>query len=185
MGNHNPYAPMKASLKAPAAGILQDGVWRDGDQVVVTHGASFPKRCVKCNAPAEAPSKVRRVYWHHPAIYLLFLAYAILYIIVAMILRKSMEIDPCLCEEHASKRRQWIWFGWIGSIFGLIGIPVIAAGAGLDMGPALLLAFVCFIGCAAAGSMNARILYAKRIDSEYARLKGADRRFLAGLPKFL
>jgi hypothetical protein len=185
MDSRNPYAPMKASLGATGPKSMSAGVWRDHDHVVVAHGASFPKRCVKCNVSVAEPSKVRRVYWHHPAIYLLFLAYAIVYIVVAIAMRKSMEIDPCLCEEHASKRRQWIWFGWIGSIFALTGVPVLAARTGLDFGAALLLAVVCFIGCAAAGSINARILSPTRIDHQYARLTGADRRFLAGLPKFL
>ncbi len=186
MGRSNPYAPSKASLKA--AEISHGGVWRDGEHVLVAHGASLPQRCVKCNAPVDEPGRIRRVYWHHPSIYLLLLVYVIVYVIVAAIMRKTAEIDPGLCEEHARKRRQWIWIGWLGALFGLIGVPVLGAMMGAEgsgMGAAILAGLCCFLLFAIAGSTNARILYPKRIDANYARLKGADRRFLDGLPKFL
>jgi hypothetical protein len=182
MGRSNPYAPSKASLKA--AVISHGGVWRDGNHVLVAHGASFPQRCVKCNADVDGQSKVRRVHWHHPSIYLLLLVYVIVYVIVAAIMRKTAEIDPCLCEEHASKRRQWIWIGWLGALFGLFGVPVLGAMAGAEMAPIILLAVCWFLLFGIAGSINARILYPKRIDANYTRLKGADPRFLAGLPEF-
>ena len=184
MSARNPYAPSKASLKASPMPAQEGGVWNDDGDVLVAHGAAFPPRCVKCNAPAERPGKVRKVYWHHWTIYLLFLIYAIVYIVVALAVRKSMVIDPWLCEEHLRTRRKWIAIGWIGALSGLFVVPFLAALIGLGTGEMILLATTCFVGFTIAGVVNSRILVPKRIDNFYARLKGADRRFLNGLPKF-
>jgi hypothetical protein len=185
MGRSNPYAPTKASLAAAEVKHQTGGVWRDGKHVLVAHGASFPQRCVKCNAEVGGQSKVRKVHWHHPSIYLLLLVYVIVYVVVAAIMRKTAQIDPCLCDEHARKRRRWIWTGWLGALFGLIGVPVLGAMMEAEMIGAIVIGICCFLLFAIAGSTNARILYPSRIDANYARLKGADPRFLAGLPKFL
>ena len=172
MSGHNPYAPTQASLKSaenvPAAG----GLWRDDNRLIVAHGATFPHRCVKCNEPSEPPNKVHKVYWHHPAIYILVFGYVILYIIVALIARRSAEINPGLCEEHQERRRLWIAIGWFGSIGGAIAMA------------AVLAIIVCFT-FAILGIVKSRVLYPRRIDDRYARLMGADERFLASLPQFM
>jgi hypothetical protein len=94
MAGHNPYAPTQASLKSADTPAGTGGLWRDDDRLIVAHGATFPQRCVKCNEPSEQPHKMRKVYWHHPAVYLLLLGYAILYIIVALIVRRTAEVNP-------------------------------------------------------------------------------------------
>ena len=184
MTGHNPYAPTQASLKSaenvPAAG----GLWRDDKQLIVAHGATFPHRCVKCNEPSEPPHKVRKVYWHHPAVYVLLLGYAILYIIVALIVRRSAEINPGLCAEHREKRTLWIAIGWLGSIGGAIAAIVLSRLLNFDAGLGPALAIVVFVLFAILGIVKARVLYPKRIDDRYARLLGADERFLASLPNF-
>ena len=101
MAGHNPYAPTQASLKSADTPAGTGGLWREGNCLVVARGAAFPRRCVKCNEPSEEPHKLRKVYWHHPAVYLLLLGYAILYIIVALIVRRTMEVNPGLNVEIA------------------------------------------------------------------------------------
>ena len=184
MSARNPYAPSKASLEASPVSAQEGGVWDDDGDVVVAHGAAFPPRCVKCNAPADQPGKVRKVYWHHWTIYLLFLIYAIVYIAVALAVRKTMLIDPRLCEEHLHARRKWIAIGWIGALSGLFVVPFLAPLLGVDTGGTILLATACFFGFTIAGAVKSRILVPKRIDNVYARLKGADPRFVDDLPKF-
>jgi len=184
MTGHNPYAPSRASLKLGENPAGDAGIWRDGDQLIVAHGAAFPHRCVKCNQPSVEPHKVRKVYWHSPWLYLLFLLYAFIYIIVALLVRKKADIDPGLCEEHVRKRRVWIAIGWIGSIGSVfVWVPL---GTALGLGPpeSMMLAFLCFLGFIIAGMANSRILYPRKIDDRHARLKGADESFLRSLPKF-
>jgi MFS family permease len=186
MTANNPYAPSRASLKSGRAPGMNDGeIWRDDDRVIVAHGVLFPHRCVKCNEPAEEPQKIRKVYWHHPTLYLLFFFWAIVYFIVALIVRKSAEIDPGLCTEHRKKRQRWIAIGWIGSLSGLLLLPVIATTLQLDSGWWMVLGAVCFFGFAIVGIVKSRILYPKRIDDRFVRLSGAGDDFLDSLPDFV
>jgi len=185
MAEHNPYAPTAASLRTSGPGLGGPGLWRDDDRIIAAHGCRFPDRCVKCNAPTEPPNKVRKVYWHHPAIYVLFFLYAIVYVIVALIVRKTAKIDPGLCAEHRRKRRNWIIAGWLGSIGGFIGVFMV--GAVLEAPPAVvsLLALLCMLSFAILGIVKSRVLYPARIDDRYAKLKGADPRFLESLPDYV
>lgn len=185
MSGHNPYAPSKASLKLGSGPVSGDGIWRDDDRVIVAHGAAFPHRCVKCNEPSVEPHKMRKVYWHHPGLYLLFLLYVFIYIVVALIVRKKAEIDPGLCAEHLRKRRTWIAIGWFGSIGSIFVWPAIGAALELEPPVSMGLAFLTFLTIIVVSMVKSRILYPKRIDDRFARLRGADERFLASLPEFL
>jgi hypothetical protein len=185
MSGHNPYAPTQASLQSAESVPAAGGLWRDDNRLIVAHGATFPHRCVKCNEPSEAPQKPRKVYWHHPAIYILVFGYAILYIIVALIVRRSAEINPGLCAEHRERRALWIAIGWLGSFGGAIAAIVLAQLLNLDGGLGAALAILVFFFFAILGIVKARVLYPKRIDDRYARLMGADERFLASLPQFM
>jgi len=121
--NFNPYAPPSTSLEAAPLG----GVWRDNDVVVLTPQAALPCRCVKCNEPVDEPTKERKIYWHHPAIYILVLINIFIYAIVALIVRKTATINPGLCKAHRSKRNIAIAGGWAGSIIGIVlGIACLA-----------------------------------------------------------
>lgn len=184
MPAHNPYAPSKASLTSNEPATASGGLWCDDADLIVASGARFPHRCVKCNEPSEQPQKLRKIYWHHPAVYLLLLGYAILYIIVAVIVRRKAEIDPGLCAEHLEKRRLWIGIGCVGALSAWIPLVILANKLDVDPGITMLLALACLIGFAVAGIVKSRILYANRIDDHKARLKGADERFLASLPKY-
>jgi hypothetical protein len=85
MGEFNPYAPSKASMAARATASAVDSearVWREGKTVVALQDASLPRRCVKCNEPADQPTKVRSLYWVHPALYLLLFGGALILLIV-------------------------------------------------------------------------------------------------------
>ncbi len=185
MAAHNPYAPSKASLQAGEPTSPGAGLWRSDDELIVAHGAVFPHRCVKCNESTAPPHKTRKVYWHHPAVYVLLLVYVIVYIIVAVIVRKTAQIDPGLCDEHRQKRMLWIAIGWIGCLFGWIPLAILGRWLGLDPGMVALVSIVFFFACAITAIVKSRILYPKRIDERYARLKGADQRFLASLPSYI
>lgn len=63
-------------------------MWREGDVLVCTPGANLPPRCIKCNAPADMPSRRYIFHWHHPVIYLALLMGVLPYVILAIVLRK-------------------------------------------------------------------------------------------------
>jgi hypothetical protein len=187
MTKHNPYAPSVASLKRGSAAPDVTGevrVWRDGKDLIMLHDASLAARCVKCNEPAQDPTKVRTLYWHHPAIYLVILANLIVYVIVAMIVRKKADVDPGLCVRHKKKRTLAITFGWFGVLVG-IG-SVFAAAASEEPSPGLLLLGVLlfFVSILVGGRM-ARIVYAKKIETQLVRLRGCGEEYLASHPEYL
>src|SRR5579872_5285818 len=106
MDQHNPYAPSRASLAGAAVAATDaGGTWRDGAVLVLSREASLPPRCVRCNEPADEPTKSRKVYWHSPWLYLLILFNLIIYAIVAAIVRKKAVVAPGLCSAHKKRRR--------------------------------------------------------------------------------
>jgi hypothetical protein len=80
----------------PSVGMPGSGVWRDQSKMVVSKGALLADRCVKCNAPATGPRLKKKLSWHHPAIFILIFVALLIYLIVAMILRKTavLELGP-------------------------------------------------------------------------------------------
>ena len=180
MESFNPYQPPTAAIipPLPAAPEATADVWRDGKELVVRYRSQMPARCVKCNAPAVQPMKKRRFTWHHPGYYLLILVGLLLYVIVALIARKSVYLSPGLCQTHALRRQRIIWAAWIAAIGGLV---LMFSGGSLGAG-AVLLGLVFVLGSLIASTTGARILTASRIDESYARFRGCGNEFLATLP---
>jgi hypothetical protein len=177
---HNPYAPPQARITARAS-ALDDGsqVWREGDLVVLTPSGDLPPRCVKCNADAEHPVKERTVYWHTPWLYVLILVSILIYLIVALIARKSARVSPGLCGEHRKQRNNVI----VGSLLAaLIGIGLLVFGISNSNGGVGLLGGFTILGAIIFGMIKGRLVYATRIDTNRISLKGCGEAFLASLP---
>jgi hypothetical protein len=125
MDDRNRYAPSRATLDTPGQG--PDGttpvaVWRDGPTLVMQPGAVLPDRCVKCNELAAPPTRTRKLYWHHWSIYLIILLNVVIYVIVAMIVRKRATVAPGLCARHKRRRALFIAAGWIAIAAGLVAM---------------------------------------------------------------
>lgn len=173
----NPYAPPSAQVEHPFEG----GIWRDGKKLVVAKGTPLPCRCVKCNAPVEKEGKTRKIYWHHPALYVLVLFWLILYLIVALIVRKQADINPSLCEVHRQKRNLGLWIGWGGSVVALVGTMF----AAFDQ--SCVIAFVglgLFLAAIIAGMIMSKIVYPEYIDDRIVRLRGCGSAFLDSFPPY-
>ena len=137
--SHNPYAPSRASLGARSAVAevsSEVSVWRDGKVVVTLPDASLPPRCVKCNAPADQPTKERTLYWVHPAVYLLIFGGGLILLIVYMVVRKKADVNPGLCDAHKKRRLGALAYGWLG-FFG--GFLLACIGGAADSGGSVLL----------------------------------------------
>lgn len=154
-------------------------VARNGRQLVMSRDAQLPDRCIKCNT-AEGVTRLRRnLYWHHPAIYLCVLFNVLVYIIVAMCVRKSATIEVGLCPVHRKRRHLAIAAGW-GSLL-LFVLTVVAAANGAT--PWLMLAGGVFLLAGGiAGAVIASTVTPVKIDAEFIRLKGVNAKFLAELP---
>jgi DNA-directed RNA polymerase subunit M/transcription elongation factor TFIIS len=163
------------------------GLWRQGNQLVMTKDAQLPYVCIKTNRPADAWMR-RNLYWHRPWIYLLILLSVWMYIIVALIVRQSAKIQVPLCRERIARRRWTIAAAWLAVVGGIV-MMIIGFASGnnrpSDGLVALILigVFVSLAG-AIAGAVLARIVVPARITKEYVWLKGAHPDYLASLPPF-
>ena len=182
MDNHNPYAPSRASLAGAAVTPTESGgTWRDGAVLVLSREASLPARCVKCNEPAEEPTKTRRVYWHSPWIYGLIVVNFLIYAVVALIVRKKAVVAPGLCSAHKRRRRIGIGIAWTLLIAGL---ALLFMGIGSGKPGGTLAGILLILVAAVLSTIVTRILRPKRIDAQYVRLKGCGGTFLDSMPPF-
>ena len=172
----NPYAIPEARLDPNP--MTAHGCYRLGrDVLYVTRNSELPHRCVKCNAPAR-PAKLRAFYWHSPLFYLLILIGLLVYVIVALIARKKVEVSPALCEVHARKRTNDMWLAL--GVF-LAGIAGTFVAAEFDSGWAAFFMFFGGLVACIVLAYRARIMYPVKIDDRGAHFKGCGPAFLASL----
>lgn len=154
-------------------------VYADGDEVVLRAGSDLPERCVVCDTRDRVRMSRKRVVWHHPAWYLLILLNLILYVIVALVIRRSARIQVGICEEHRKRRLSRILAGC-----GVVVLGVLTSMSQFDQGGLMLGLAIGFTLLAAIVTLFlGRTVFATRIDREWVRLKGAGGAFLDGLPR--
>lgn len=154
---------------------------RYGDYALMPrYEASMPHRCIRCNGPASGERLHKNVYWHHPAWYLLLLGRMggmILYVIIALIVRKKASIEYSLCENHYRRRKLGMALG-IGCLLGMF----VLAGAGIGLELPLLVAMSPLFGLVAiAGPFIMRMVTVSKIDDSYAYYNVGES-FLQSLP---
>ena len=177
----NPFAAPAADAYTPTAGTSDStaGVWRDGNVLIMEKGARLPDYCVKTNAPATKRLN-RRIQWHHPAVYAALLFNVLIFLIIALIVRKTAEVEFPVSQEVIDKRKRWMIVGWGGSL-GSIVVMIAGFAAGI---PAIgVIGMLGFLFCLFAGIIGVRILWPSKIDDQYVYLKGADEGFLARFPQ--
>ena len=164
------------------------GIWRDGKKLVMTKSAELPNVCVKTNRPADGWLR-RKMYWHHPALYILA-ASPIIYIIVAMIVQQKADIRVGLSAERIRRRRWVMAVSWLVALAGIglsiAGIRLADAGPRPDnVAPFLMLGGVLVaIIAAIVGVTLARIVRPERITKDYVWMSGVHPEYLASFPDF-
>jgi uncharacterized membrane protein len=138
----------------------------------------LPYRCVKCNEPTEKRLK-RKVTWHHPALYLIILVALLIYLIVALIVRKSATVEIGLCEEHQKKRRRNILITW-GLVLLSVGSFVMAVM--LEDINYFLVGFVLLIAAIIYSIVAVRLIAPSKIDDKFVWLRGINKDYLDELP---
>lgn len=134
----NPYQP-------PTTNIIQTHpngeYWAEGKFLVMPYTKEqriLPHRCIYCNKPIEELKK-RIFYWHHPLFLLLILLNLLIYLIVALFIRKKVTLHIGICNEHKRKRLLKslatlavifinIFLMFTFSNYMLIGFPVLLIG---------------------------------------------------------
>ena len=154
-------------------------LWRQGQTLVMGQDAELPDRCVKCNAPANGGKLRRNLYWHHPALYLLIFLNLLIYLIVALIVRKRAKISVGTCEKHRSSRARAIAAAWIMVV---VGIGMTVAGFSAPIGWLAFVGILVILAGAIYGAVRSRIVTARRIDKEHVWLNGVCGPYLEDLP---
>ncbi|WP_408951296.1 hypothetical protein [Lysobacter sp. Hz 25] len=175
----NPYEAPQSAFGVTDQDDLT-GPWRDGTDLVVRPDARLPPRCIKCNAPASA-IKRRRYYWHSGAYYLLILLSVLVYVIVAMLVRKNTHLSSGLCERHG-RRRVLGMSAAIVLFLASFSAFVVALAEGSK--PELFLFAILALPVSIAAGLSARLVYPRRIGERYARFRGCGPAFLETLPRF-
>jgi hypothetical protein len=173
----------KLEQGAPVGGGV--GLWRRKKELVVLQDAPFPSRCVKCNDPVDERRLKRQLYWHHPALYLLiFFPGLLIYLIIAICVRKRANLFVGLCDRHRARRNWSMAISWL-VILGSIGCFFLAAQFNGDAAALLIIGGIFGILIAAVvGVFMSRVVYAKRIDGTHAYVGGASPAFLETLPEW-
>jgi hypothetical protein len=134
---------------------------------------------VKCNAEVQGSLKKQKFYWHHPAWFALVLVNVIIYIVVAMIVRRSAEVSYGLCATHKRQRRRGV-FIVVGGMFLSFGLIVV--GIASDLAALIPIAILGFLVSIVIGIVRGRTLLPVRIDKSGAQFKGCGEAYLASLP---
>jgi hypothetical protein len=185
--SQNPYAAPVASSQAPLATQTASGLYRRGSLLVVERGAPFPPTCIKTGV-ACTDFIARKHSWHHPAIAITILLSPIIYLFIALIVRKKSQFSVAVSPQAVAQRRIGIL---IGSVVLAIGIGLFAYGVvNSAPGPnnqwALLMpigALVFVVGVLFAGKFGA-YYGIKSIDDRFTTISGAHRDFLAQIPDY-
>jgi hypothetical protein len=154
---------------------------RRGKDLIVPRSASLPANCLKCGNPASIPWR-KKFYWHPQWLYLMILFPGIIiYAIVALIIRKQMELNLPLCDRHHADRKRYRRLGWLmlaGFLpLGLILGAYISEPLGWVTGVGMFLASMVFLVLS-----NLRIAPTK-IDDAGGVFRGACDTFLNALPE--
>lgn len=180
-GAPNPFATPKTESYAPNLDPGADqGVWRLDKTLVFRRGAALPNRCLKCNQPATTRLN-RTLQWHSPGWYLLLLFNLLIYLVAAMIVRKTAGVELPLCDAHNQRRKTGTIIMLVSVVIGVGGCT---AGMSADQPAAAVFSILALLVGVVVGVVQANLLTPTKIDESYVQAKGAAPEFLASLPPF-
>lgn len=116
---------MAASAPAPVGAIVRQGSKLIFSAPAPGQAVELPPVCIRCGASSNGKPLKKTFYWHNPAIYLVLLISPIIYVIVAVIVRKSMKVNVPLCLEHAKRRSIAVTLAWALPLIGLADVFVL------------------------------------------------------------
>ncbi len=162
-------------------------MWKDGKNLVIKKGAKLPMKCIKTNNEV-LPKDVKwlTIYWHPAALYLFIFLNPIIYILVALIIRKSYQGFFPVSEQIIAKRKKTMAImigGLISFLITFIGSIVLLEtneniGLLLFFGSFLILIVSVFSG------MNSPLVKVIRIGDEYVWFGNVHSDYLESLPEW-
>lgn len=160
-------------------------LWRDGKILIMHKKAKLPDRCIKTNGPADRWLR-RKLYWHHPLIFLTLLGGLLIYVILALVLRKSADIKVGLCHDAYRRRIYAIVLGWLLGLGMFVGSFAVLGlsrpgqvGAEIWLMP---LGLILTVVIAVISTRIASVVSPTKITDQYVWLKGVHPDYLAEFP---
>jgi hypothetical protein len=163
----------------------ESGIWRDGNQLVMTRDAELPYVCIKTNRPADVWLP-RTVSWYPKWTLVLLPLGLLVWLIVAGVLRRQATIRVGLCESRRVGRVWTIVLAWGGVVLSL-GLLILGAILEKRQPEAVWLipvGIVLFFGSAIVGATLPTIVSAAYLTEDHIWLKGVHPDYLARFPEF-
>lgn len=145
--------------------------------MAVPRGASLPANCVKCGAPAEHPWR-KKFYWHPSWVYIFLVVNLLIYVLIAILIRKKMELNVPLCEVHHGERKR---YKILAAVMLLGCVPVgLMIGSLLPNGqsPGWAVGTIMFFTGLFFLHRSSNYMYARKIDEHGGVFRGAKEPFL-------
>ncbi|HEY7405779.1 MAG TPA: hypothetical protein VIB39_19795 [Candidatus Angelobacter sp.] len=159
---------------------------RDGSHLFIAlppqgQVVNLPPVCVKCGQPATGKPVVKTYSWHHPGFYLLILIALLIYVIVALIVRKTVRVGVYLCPQHAQRRSLWLTLAWVLPLVGIVDGFVLPQ-VGVDTGWTVLLSIALVLSGLVIWAVAGYPIRARSIDAFRAEFSGFCESFLEQFP---
>ena len=189
MSSENPYASPNSDAppvmaQPEVAPTSSTGPWQRRGTVVAARGVPFPERCVKCNQPTGGRTLRRTLAWHPGWVFVLILAGLLVYVIVALILRKSMTVRVGICPAHL-KRHRILLGGGLLSIALSITVPIVLGNfTRIEPGLLVMLGIMATILTSIFTLLAVRFVSPSMIDDRFAWIKNTGREFRHSLPEW-
>jgi hypothetical protein len=140
-----------------------------GKTLIVPKNYAFPPVCLVTGRTDDLVEVRRKLSWHASGVYLLILINLLIYIIVAMVVRKTSEHTFYLSRQERDSRRKWTVVGWITV---LAGIGSLVVGAAMET-PAMIIACpILLIAGIVVFYTKVQLLRAERISETSASIRG-------------
>lgn len=182
MSTENPFAAPQSDLAPDPFVPPQGEVWRSGKELVFTHGAELPVRCIKCNATDDLTMTTRTVYYYPRWVFLLVLVNLIVLAIVAMIARKKATVGVCLCQACRGRRRNAILLAWLCVLTAIASIVSMIFVNEFWVVPLLVASVLLFIASLVIGIGWGQLVTVRKIDKVQVRLIQISAAYLDMLP---
>jgi hypothetical protein len=176
---------MAGFTPAPAASV--SSIVRQGYKLIIPaplpgQAAALPPMCVKCGAPADGKSVVKTFYWHNPVFYLTILLGLLIYVIIAVVVRKSIKVSVPLCARHAQRRSIAVTLAWVLPLIGIADIFILSQ-FNVDGGIIALLTMGLIVAGIVIWAVVANPIRPAMIDNTRGEFTGACVRFLEQFPE--
>jgi len=142
----------------------------------------LPRLCVRCGAAANGRPVERVFYWHHPAIYLAIFAGLLIYVILAVVVRKGMKVRVPLCAQHSQRRNVLVTLAWVLPLIGIADAFVLPR-FNVDGGVVALLCVALVLSGLVLWSVASNPIRPKFIDATRGEFTGFCEAYLQQFPE--